>query len=111
MIKYDYDKVSENVLKFIAGEFYSISPKLNFIVSDKNYAYYLIHSLQSYSNFDLKSIDNITINSEEFLASSCSKAVAILKKKVRSNHKKNREFFAVKDLVDHLIDTNRKEIR
>jgi hypothetical protein len=109
--KEDYDKVSENVLKFITGEFHTINPKLNFNVSNKNFAYYLIHSLQSHSNFDLKSIDNVTINKEDFLASNCSKAVTSLKNKKRGNRKQNKEFFIVKDLVDQLIKENRKEIR
>jgi hypothetical protein len=109
--KDDYDKMSENVRKFISGEFSSISPKLNFSVSDKNYAYYLIHSLQPYCNFDLKDIANVTINGEDYKAALCSKAVTGLKKKERGNHKKTKEFFAVKDIVDRLINANRKEIR
>ena len=109
--KEDYNKASENVLKFITGEFHSINPKLNFNVPHKNFAYYLIHSLQYHSNFDLKSIDNVTINNEDFLASNCSKAVTLLKNKKMSNRKQTKEFFIAKDIIDHLIIENRKEIK
>lgn len=109
--KIKFDETKNSINKFIAGEFDSINPTLNLNVSDKNHAYYLIHSLQNHSVFDLKDIKNITINGEGFVANHCSKAITEINKKKRTNNKKSKEFFLVKDEIDSLIKANLIEIR
>jgi hypothetical protein len=109
--KTNYDILIKNIGYFIGGQFESITPKLNFCVTEKNYAYYLIQSIQNHSSFSLNKINNISINQANFIAGNCSKAMVAINKKERKATKKTRAFFAAKAIIDSLIKDNRKEIK
>ena len=109
--KLDYNSLIKNIEHFVAGNFELISPTLNFCVSEKNYAYYLIHSIQSHSSFSLNQIKNISINGTAFSPENCSKAMVEINKKTPNNSKRNKRFFCVKDDIDNLINENRQEFK
>ena len=107
--KTNYEVLNKNIKHFILGDFELIAPKLNFNVSEKNYAYYLIHSIISHAGFLIKDIQNIANNGEDFIAENYSKAMAVINKKIRNNRKKTKAFFSVKDQIDILMEQNRKK--
>jgi|GEM_PF-4050022 hypothetical protein len=74
-----------NIIAFITGNFATITPSLDFLSNQVNIAYYIIHSIQKNSTFQLKDIFNVSINGKKFKAAGCSIAVSKINQKLNSN--------------------------